>query len=478
MRIFKNLLLNGSYQLLLILIPLITTPYVSRILGVEGIGLNTLTATIVQYFTILAVLGTNTYGAREIAYYQNQKRERSNAFCGITFISFITTLISGILFLFFVLFFKKYEVIFLWQGVALLSVFFDISWYFRGIENFKIIVSWNVLIKVITIILIFLFVRSSDDLIPYIIILSLGTLFSNIILWLYLKNEIYPPQLRNLNMRRHFYGSFALFVPTIAVQVYTVVNKNMIGVLDSIGSLGVFNQSNIIIQTALAVVSTLNVVMLPRTSLLFSKGDVAGVHRNIVKTFNIASSIAIPTTFGLAAISLKFAPFFLGPQFRMVGIIMLIQSPVIIFITGANIVGGQYLVATNKTYIFTLSALIGAFSNVIMNLAFIPTFGVAGAAVALVISELLVVSYQIFRIKEAIPLSVLFHGIWKYILAGGIMFMFVFSLNYLSKMTLQSLLIQILMGASIYLVLNKLFNTFLWTEGVLIWKKMRTKKSN
>ena len=279
-------------------------------------------------------------------------------------------------------------------------------------------------------------------------------------------------------MRRHFYGSFALFIPTIAVQVYTVVNKNMIGVLDSIGSLGVFNQSNIIIQTALAVVSTLNVVMLPRPSLLFSKGDVAGVHRNIVKTFNIASSIAIPTTFGLAAISLKFAPFFLGPQFRMVGIIMLIQSPVIIFITGANIVGGQYLVATNKTYIFTLSALIGAFSNVIMNLAFIPTFGVAGAAVALVISELLVVSYQIFRIKEAIPLSVLFHGIWKYILAGGIMFMFVFSLNYLSKMTLQSLLIQILMGASIYLVLNKLFNTFLWTEGVLIWKKMRTKKSN
>ncbi len=321
-------MLNGSYQLLLILIPLITTPYVSRILGVEGIGLNTLTATIVQYFTILAVLGTNTYGAREIAYYQNQKRERSNAFWGITFISFITTLISGILFLFFVLFFKKYEVIFLWQGVALLSVFFDISWYFRGIENFKIIVSWNVLIKVITIILIFLFVRSSDDLIPYIIILSLGTLFSNIILWLYLKNEIYPPQLRNLNMRRHFYGSFALFVPTIAVQVYTVVNKNMIGVLDSIGSLGVFNQSNIIIQTALAVVSTLNVVMLPRTSLLFSKGDVAGVHRNIVKTFNIASSIAIPTTFGLAAISLKFAPFFLGPQFRMVGIIML-RAPLI-----------------------------------------------------------------------------------------------------------------------------------------------------
>ncbi|PFG84915.1 oligosaccharide flippase family protein [Lactococcus lactis] len=475
MKILKNLLLNSSYQLLLVIIPLITTPYISRVLGVHGVGLNTLTATIVQYFTIIAVLGTSIYGAREIAYHQNQKRERSNAFWGITFISFIMTSFSIICFLVFILCYKKYELVFLWQGIAILSVFFDISWYFRGIENFKIIISWNALVKVITIILIFVFVRNHNDLVPYIIILSLGTLFSNMILWVYLKSEIYKPELRNLNIKKHFYGSFALFIPTIAVQIYTVVNKNMIGVMDSINSLGLFNQSNMIIQTALAVVSTLNVVMLPRTSLLFSKGDLVGVRRNIIKTFNIAISIAVPVAFGLAAISLKFAPFFLGKQFRMVGLIMLVESPIIIFITGSNIVGGQYLVATNKTYIFSISAIVGAVSNVVMNLAFIPTFGVIGATVALVLSELLVISYQLYSIREEIPISDLFHGIWKYIVAGSIMFVVVLSLNFLLEMNIQLLILQVFIGILFYVLLNRLFNTYLWIEGVVFWEKFIAK---
>lgn len=475
MKILKNLLMNSSYQLLLVIIPMITTPYISRVLGVDGVGLNTLTATIVQYFTIIAVLGTSIYGAREIAYHQNQKRERSNAFWGITFISFIMTLFSIICFLVFILCYKKYELVFLWQGIAILSVFFDISWYFRGIENFKIIISWNGLVKVITIILIFIFVRNHNDLVAYIIILSLGTLFSNMILWFYLKSELYKPELRNLNIKKHFYGSFALFIPTIAVQVYTVVNKNMIGVMDSINSLGLFNQSNIIIQTALAVVSTLNVVMLPRTSLLFSKGDLVGVRRNIIKTFNIAISIAVPVAFGLAAISLKFAPFFLGIQFRMVGLIMLVESPIIIFITGSNIVGGQYLVATNKTYIFSISAIIGAVSNVAMNLAFIPTLGVIGATVALVLSELFVISYQLYSIRKEIPVPDLFHGIWKYIVAGSIMFVVVLSLNFLLEMNIQLLLLQVFMGILSYVLLNKLFNTYLWVEGVVFWKKFIAK---
>ena len=329
--------------------------------------------------------------------------------------------------------------------------------------------------KVITIILIFVFVRNHNDLVPYIIILSLGTLFSNMILWFYLKSQIYKPELRNLNIKKHFYGSFALFIPTIAVQIYTVVNKNMIGVMDSINSLGLFNQSNMIIQTALAVVSTLNVVMLPRTSLLFSKGDLVGVRRNIIKTFNIAISIAVPVAFGLAAISLKFAPFFLGKQFRMVGLIMLVESPIIIFITGSNIVGGQYLVATNKTYIFSISAIVGAVSNVVMNLAFIPTFGVIGATLALVLSELLVISYQLYSIREEIPTSDLFHGIWKYIVAGSIMFVVILSLNFLLEMNIQLLILQVFIGILFYVLLNRLFNTYLWIEGVVFWEKFIAK---
>ena len=136
MKILKNLLFNSSYRLLLVIIPLITTPYISRVLGVHRVGLNTLTVTIVQYFTIIAVLGTSIYGAREIAYHQNQKRERSNAFWGITFISFIMTSFSIICFLVFILCYKKYELIFLWQGIAVLSVFL----IFLGIlEELKIL---------------------------------------------------------------------------------------------------------------------------------------------------------------------------------------------------------------------------------------------------------------------------------------------------------------------------------------------------
>jgi len=140
MKVLKNYLFSSFYQVLILLLPVLTTPYISRVLGVEGIGINAFTLSIVGYFSLIATLGTNLYGNREIAYYQDKKFERSQAFWEISFLSFISSIITLCIFFVFVLFVNKYQIFYLLQGITILTAMFDISWYFMGREKFKLTV--------------------------------------------------------------------------------------------------------------------------------------------------------------------------------------------------------------------------------------------------------------------------------------------------------------------------------------------------
>ncbi|PCS01435.1 oligosaccharide flippase family protein [Lactococcus fujiensis] len=185
MRLFKNYLLNSSYQILLILLPLITAPYLSRVLGASGVGINAFTNSVVFYFSLFSILGTFTYGNREIAYYQNDKKKRSEIFWGINFLSWMIAGITYIVFLIFISMTQRYQAYYLWQSLIILANLFDISWYFMGMEKFKITVTRNLIFKILTVIAIFIFVRDQNDLIRYIAIAGIGSLLSSLSLWPY-----------------------------------------------------------------------------------------------------------------------------------------------------------------------------------------------------------------------------------------------------------------------------------------------------
>ncbi|MDG6137314.1 oligosaccharide flippase family protein [Lactococcus petauri] len=473
MRVLKNFFYSASYQLLAIILPLITAPYISRVLEPEGIGINTITYSTTQYFVLFAALGTMTYGNREIAYYQNNKAKRSEAFWEINFLSWITSTISIIAFLIFIYFVGEYKEIYLWQGIAIFASMFDISWYFMGVEKFKITVIRNFIIKIITVISIFEFVNSPSDLPIYVAILTIGMLLGNLSLWSYLKNEIYPPNFNKLNLKVHLKHTLSLFVPTITIQIYSALNRNMIGSLDSVISAGYFDQSDKIVKLSLSLVSSVGVVMLPRISNLFSTGDLKNIKRLFIKTFDIVTGVSTGICFGLMAISFKFAPFFFGNEYKFVGIIMMIEAPVIIFTTWGIIFSNQYLVPLNNLKPLTSSVIIGTVVNIILNIFTIPLFGVTGATVNIIISEFIITLCKYLSVRKDFPISILFKSIWKYLLSGIIMFCVVFGINNNYKMSILQLILQIGTGVILYSILNIILRTELYYTLSNIIKKRK-----
>lgn len=473
MKFLKNYLLNSSYQLLLIILPLVTAPYISRVLDTSGVGVIAFTNSIIAYFTMFAVLGTSTYGNREIAYHQNDKKARSDIFWGINFLSWITAGVSLCAFIIFVLTTSQYQNIFLWQIPFILAQLFDISWYFMGMEKFKIPVIRNFFFKILTVIFTFVFVKQASDLVIYVAILSFGNLIGSLSLWPYLIKEVYPPNFKSLNLRHHLKYTLILFIPTIATSIYLVANKTMLGIFDSVINAGFFNQSDTIIKMALSLVATIGTVMLPRVANMHSQGDVSGVKKSIMKTFDIASGISIALFFGICGIALKFAPFFFGSDFAEVGIIMMLEAPIILFISWSSVLGGQYLLPLNRMKIFTFSVSLGAVVNVLINFALIPCIGVIGAVIATVIAEFWVTAYQYWHIRDEFSFKDLFSGVWKYFLSGLVMFSLVFWMNQSFKMTAVQLLLQVGLGVLTYVGMNVLLSSNLWqiTKQLLFKRK-------
>ncbi|PCS01436.1 polysaccharide biosynthesis C-terminal domain-containing protein [Lactococcus fujiensis] len=250
----------------------------------------------------------------------------------------------------------------------------------------------------------------------------------------------------------------------------------MIGLFDSVIHAGFFSQSDQMIKMCLSLVGSIGTVMLPRVASMHSQGNQSAVETSIIKAFNIASGLSFALFFGILGISLKFASFFFGNSFSMVGYIMLIEAPVIIFISWSSVLGTMYLLPLNRMKVYTLSVGMGAIVSIVLNFVLIPALGVYGATISTVIAEITVVAYQYWEIRKEFPLFTLTSGIWKYFLSGLIMFIVVFWMNQTFKMTTLQLMLQILVGGFIYVALNILLKTQLWEMAFNLWHQKKNQK--
>ncbi|WP_460018114.1 oligosaccharide flippase family protein, partial [Lactovum odontotermitis] len=412
MKRVKNFFYMSFYQILAIILPIITAPYASRVLGVKGVGINNFTNSITSYFLLFAALGTWVYGSREIAYVQNDKKKRSQVFWGINFLSWLTSSISLIVFLIFVALAHDYQTIYLWQGIAILTVFFDISWYFSGRENFRAISLRSTVTRIISVILLFIFVHKPSDLWIYVATLVLPSFVSALTFWPILLKEVDKPDICNLELFKHLRKTIVMFLPTQLTNFYLMFGVSMVGILDSVDHSGLFTQANTLIRLPLSIISAIGFAMLPHVANLFSEKNIIGIKKAILQSFNVSTGLAVGLFFGILAISLKFGSFFYGKGFEETGILMMIISPIILFLVWSNVFGYQYMLPLDLMKEFTISIVAGTFINVLFNLVMIPVFGVIGAAVTTVISELIISCIEWYFIRKTFYLRDLFHGIW------------------------------------------------------------------
>lgn len=452
MSVKKNYLYNLLYQMTSVLLPVLTIPYVSRVLSADGIGINTVTYANTQYFILLGSLGISIYATKKIATIREKKDKLKKTFWEIFSIQFTGCILAYMVFALTLGQSHKYGIFYMLQGFYILAAAVDISWYFLGIENFKNASLRSFFAKIISVILIFIFVKTRDDLWKYILI-NAGTMFvGQLIMWFYVgKDMLKVKEIGKLKIAMHIMPILALFVPQIATQVYTVLDKTMIDLFKGAVEAGYYDQSQKIVRILLSVVTSLGIVMLPRIANLFSKDDLNEVKKSLRKAFVVISFLSIPITFGLIGISDKFVPILFGNEFLSV-IPLTKISPVLVIIIGlGNVFGTQYLLAIGKNKEYTASVCIGALVNFCFNLLLIPRFAAMGAVIATVSAELSIALIQFWFARVVFDFTWI-KETYKYWVSGILMLAIVRLIGNVTSISILFLVLQITIGSLVYFI--------------------------
>lgn len=227
----SNYFYNMTYQILNLILPLITTPYISRVLGASNIGIYSYTYSIVSTFVLIGSLGIGTYGQREIATVNDDKEDISKRFWEIQIVKTLAVLSALAVYLITIVPSGEYSLYFLIQIPYFIAAILDITWLYQGIENFKNVAIRNIVIRLLSIILLFALVNTDEDLIIYILILCISQILGNLTMWIKLPRLIKMTSINKLNLIKHIKPTFVYFIPTIAHQIYAVLDKTMLGLI-------------------------------------------------------------------------------------------------------------------------------------------------------------------------------------------------------------------------------------------------------
>lgn len=468
----KNFIYNVAYQILVMVLPLITTPYIARVIGPEGVGIQSYTYSIANYFVLFALLGINNHGSRSIAMVRDDREKLSRKFSSIYSVQLIMSITMIVLYFMYVLFFvNNNKIIYIIQSIYILSALLDINWFFFGIEQFKLTVIRNTIIKLVSVVSIFIIVRSAEDLYLYSLILALGSLVSQIILWKYLKKYTKLIKVTRKEIILQLKPILVLFIPAIAVSVYKIMDKIMLGYMTTMVEVGFFENSEKIINIPLGLISALGVVMLPKMSNIYANGNEESGKKYIGLSIDFILFISFGAIFGLIGVSPVWIPIFLGDRFMDCVKIVSIMSTSIIFLGCANVIRTQFLIPKKKDNIYITSTIIGASVNLFINYLLIGKYGAVGATIGTVFAEGSVCLYQSIKVMKELDIKLYLKNGMFYIFPGLIMCFIVRYLGNILEHSILTGIIQIIVGATIYIVLCLIYMMKTNNELILKLKK-------
>ena len=462
--ITKNYVYNLVYQILIILLPLITTPYISRVLGAESIGIYSYTFSIISYFIIFANLGVSSYGQREIAYVQNDENKRSKIFWEITILKYVSTTISFIIFYFTYANHSEYSFYFKLLTIYLISAAFDIVWFFQGLEEFKKTVLRNIFVRLSCLILIFILVKDPKDLWKYICIYAISEFLGNLSLWIYLPKYLKRVKIRELNIIQHLKPTLELFIPQISLQIYAVIDKTMLGtmIVDK-SEVGYYEQTQKIVSLLITIVTSLGTVIVPRIANNFINNNKRSITQYLSKSLKFTFMLSIPMILGIIIVADEFVPIFFGNGYQKVGMLIKILSAIILFTGITNVFGVQYLIPTKKQKQYTIAIIVGTVINCVLNYILIPYLGAIGACISSIICQIAIIFIQVIYVNKNLDLRKMFAGTINYFIAGIIMLIVI---ELIKMFIINNMYVNILIGGIIYCGILFILRDSLFIEGI------------
>lgn len=463
----KNLIYQSAYQLLMVISPLITSPYIARTLGNEMYGVYSYYYSIAYYFGIFAILGLANYGNRTIAKVRSTgKKELSKTFLEMMLMQVGMLILVSIVYFASIPFWGgEYKLNAVIEWLYILSVGLDISWFYFGIEEFKTTTQRSFVVKIAIIACILIFVKSPADLNTYTIVMAGGMLISSLILWIQLPRYIQTTKICLRDISRHIKPNLMLFVPVVSLALFHYTDKIMLGAMSTWKELGYYTNSDKIVNIPMGLINGLGVVMLPRISALSISNNANKIERYVNTSIILSLWAGIALCFGIKAIDTDFIPFFFGKGYMRCAELLEWLSIVIIIKSISNILRTQYLIPMEKDKEFNISVIVAAIVNVILNYILIPTYGAMGAVIGTLVAETIVLFlYAVFS-KCVIKFDKVILPGMLFVIAGIVMNMVVDVVK--DKITINSLflrlVVEVCIGGLIYCVL-----TFV---GILLIKK-------
>lgn len=472
-----NYIFSLAYQILSIIAPIITTPYISRVLGPEGIGIYSYTGSIVSYFTMVGVLGLGTYGQLTVAKVKENRLERSKIFCNIACTRVILHAVCLIAYLGLIICISENKIIYIIQIITFFASMLDVTWFFQGIEEFKDVAIKNIVIKLATVICIFAFVKNNNDLAVYVLINALSTFISSAYFIPRVKRYVNYIKPARKEIFKHIKNGLLYFVPTIASVIVSMLDKTMLGLIaHSDTQNGYYAEAYKIVLMAITVFTSLNMVMRSRMAYISAYGDENEIVSKMKLSLKFVMMLAWPMSFGLTAIASIFVPSFLGEAFRPSILLFEVMAWWIVFKAISNCLLEQYIVPVLTIKKASVVAWAGAITDFILNLILIPKYQALGAVVASLITELVILVAVMLYCKQIIKYIDLITMGWKYIIGAAVMFGLLVLMKQYVPENMMGTIILLVSGAAVYVVILLLVKDELLTTGINTVKNRLLKK--
>ena len=455
----KNSIYNILYKCSNLVFPLVISAYVSRILFAEGIGKVSSAQNIVTYFTLLAALGLPTYGTKIIAACGENRLSRDKAFSELFIINLISTLIcSGAYYIivFNVPYFYQRLDLSIVCGLAIVFNAINVDWFYQGLEEYGYITLRNLIIKLVSLVAVFLFVKTIDDYIVYALILTLSKVANNIFNIIHLRKAV-SITLQEIDVIKHVNPVFIFLASSVAIEVYTLADTTMLTFIHGDDIVGYYTTARKSIDVIRTMIVAVCAVYLPRLSYYYANQSKELFKKLVNKAIKILTFITLPATAGVILTAELFVPLLFGNSFMLSIATTQILSFSIITVAFSNFLGYQVLVTIGKEKYMLYSTIVGAIVNIVLNFALVFSLKQNGVAIASAITELCVAIYQLNVVKKHVTIEGSKSLIMSVVFSTVAMSFCVIIIKLLlSKERFLCFALSVVLGSTVYLIITLL----------------------
>lgn len=451
--LIKNIGYNIISQVVALIVPLITAPYIARIFNAELIGEYSYALANSSYFVLIECLGFALYGQIMIASYRDNKEKVSRIFFEIMILKLLLMIISSAAYIYIIVLHAEAEqkVLFLVMLLNIIASGIDVTWFLNGMEEFKVIAIRSVIVRLVNLFGVFALVKNEQNFLIYAIIMQGTNVVANLSVYPNVLKQIDFKYLKNINVYKHIKPAGVYFVPGLINTIFSSSDKTMLGIWAGNYEVGIYEQANKISQICMSAICTIGNVILPRASYLYHNDDTGKKANTLIyNSMSAVQMIAVPSVFGIVAISSEFVPIFFGKGYEKSAIVLSILSVNVLATAMCNLLGQQCLIARERQKDYNIAIVISAVINIAFNFAAIKMEKSIGAARASALASTICLGVILYRSKETIKLKSIISESWKYYVSSIAMYFVILVIRKICYCSIKGIVLHIIMGVIVY----------------------------